>query len=763
MRVYLCEKPSQARDIAKVLGEQGKEEGLIRVKDGVVTWCFGHLLEQAGPDAYLPDDIPKTPKGNKVWRMRDLPIIPTVWQVDVRKDVRKQFGIIKNLLRSAKEVVISTDAGREGEMIAREILDHVQYRGTVRRLWLSAFDDTNIRKAFSSLKQGEETAGLYDAALARSRADWMVGMNLTRAFSLRGSQKGAKGVLSVGRVQTPTLALVVARDREIESFKPSPYWDVHALLRVEQGRFRGRWRVPDDAADSEGRCAKESAAHGVKADVEGKDGRITKAETKRHKEAPPLAYDLLTLQVECSAKFGMGAKKVLDIAQALYETHKLTTYPRTDCGFLPEAQHVDAPVILNRLVEGDPSLGLLIRQAQPGIRSGVWNDRKITEHHGIIPTAVVPKLDALSRDELRVYDLIRKRYIAQFFPDHEYDQTSVEAEVAGHVFTASGRVSRLEGWKVVYARPAQDQEGEDAEGASDDPEEGKASGEDQSLPPMRAGDPVHADRVDIAQKMTKPPRRYTEGTLLQSMKNVGRSVTDPKLKSILREKSGIGTEATRAGIIQTLLDREYLIKKKKDLISTEKARALIDALPEHVKSPVMTALWEQSLEDIAEGRRSLESFVRDQANFVTKIIDMVRQEIGNDVGGARTTVERPHVDCPACGAKQGAVRLHSPKTGRDFWKCEKCETFFEDKDGALDVETYIQKKEQLEAAPACPVCQKGRLVRREGSRGPFWACNAYPKCRAITEDRDGKPDIENIRTPEARPSGRARAGTRRSH
>lgn len=741
MRLFLCEKPSQARDIARVLGgdQASKGSSFIETPKGVVTWCFGHLLEQAPPDAYLPDDIPKSPKGNKVWRMADLPIIPKAWRIEVKRDARSQYNAIRDLLKKASDVVIATDADREGEMIAREVMEMAGYKGPIQRLWLSALDDASVKKALGALRPGASTAPLYEAALARSRADWLVGMNMTRAFSLRGSAQGARGVLSVGRVQTPTLALVVERDRDIENFKPSPYYDVVAHVAVASGRFAASWRVPEAVADEEGRCIREDAAHAVKNRVEGAQGVIAKAETQRRKESPPTAYDLSTLQAECSAKFGMGAKKVLDVAQSLYETHKITTYPRTDCGFLPESQFGDASSILAALVKGDGSLAGLVGQADPHRKSPTWNDAKITAHHGIIPTVVVPKLASLDQDERRVYDLIRRRYLAQFFPDYEYDQTSIEAHFDADVFVASGRVSRIEGWKVVYGKDVDASDGEDER---DDPGEGG----DQKLPPMARGNVARADRVDVRNKMTNPPRRYTEGTLLQAMKNIGRSVTDPKLKAVLRETSGIGTEATRANVIQTLLDREFLIKQKKNLISTDKARNLIDVLPDHVRSPVMTALWEQALEEIAEGKRDMPAFVADQATFMSKVIEMVREEIGNDAGSARSS-DRPHADCPSCGAKQGAVRLHSSKTGRDFWKCESCSTFFEDNDGQLDVEAFEAKQTQLDQAHTCPVCHRGKLVLRQGKRGPFWACNAYPQCRALTDDVDGEPDMENVREP----------------
>lgn len=669
MRLYICEKPSQAKDISNVIGVVKRDNGFIETKNGLVTWCFGHLLEDAMPDEYLADDVPVSPKtGKKVWRMQDLPVIPSSWKKMVRKEAAAQYKVIKGLVATATEVVIATDADREGEMIAREILDMARYKGPIKRLWLSALDDSSVRKALASLQPGEKTALLYDAALARSRADWLVGMNLTRTFTLHGRGKGVEGVLSVGRVQTPTLALVVARDREIENFKPSPFHEVFAHIAVQSGSFRARWKAPEDALDEHGRLVNEALAHEVKARTEGKAGTISHFITKRVKEGAPLPFDLSTLQRECSAKWGYGAQQVLDIAQALYETHKATTYPRTDCAYLPESQLAEAGQVLAALSKADASLSELVKHADKTRKSGAWNDAKITAHHAIIPTASVPNLSSMSAEERNAYDLIRKRYLAQFFPDAEFDKTDVDATIGTDIFSATGRIQKVAGWKVVVAVAEAEDE------YSGEGDEGK-----QSIPVMTQGESARAAGVEVESKMTKPPAHFTEGTLIQAMKNIGRSVKDPKLKAVLRETSGIGTEATRASILETLFEREFIEKKgKKNIISTAKGRQLIDALPDAVKSPVMTALWEQALEEIGEGKRGLDAFVADQSKFVTKVVESIRGQVVERAPSELTQTEIG--TCPHC-SEQKAKKVFVKSQNKHAWICEACNKWSDDQGG----------------------------------------------------------------------------------
>lgn len=640
-RVFLAEKPSQARDIARVLGARTRQDTHIEGKGVAITWAYGHLLEMAPPDAYGD--------GLEQWSLDTLPIIPDQWQVNVRAKVKGHYKAVAKLLRSADEVVLATDADREGETIGRELLDHAGYRGPVRRLWLSALDDKSIRDALDNILPGERTAPLYHAGLARSRADWLVGMNLTRAYTLAAQANGYRGVLSVGRVQTPTLKLVVDRDREIENFQPVPYYELWVTCEHDHGTWSARWQPPAAVADDEGRCLdRRTAAAAADAIANGR-GRVTYAETKRKREAAPLPFDLSSLQQTASKRFGFGAQQVLDIAQSLYENHKATTYPRTDCRYLPTSQQAEAGDVLKALAQSDAQIRDAVDGADARVRSRVWNDNKITAHHAIIPTAQRVDTSRMSRDEYKLYDLIRRHYVAQFYPDHEYDHTRIDVTAADHVFVATGRITRKPGWRHVL-RP----------GAQDDDEQ-------QALPRVERDDPVGLSDATIHDKETQPPKRYTEGTLIAAMKNIASHVTDDTLKAKLKETTGIGTEATRAGIIKTLLKRGFLETKKKTLCSTDAARALVDALPAPVKDPGTTGLWEQSLDEIANGRVRMEDFVERQMAWMRQLVEHVQNHGGNAVALAGQGSKRNNQTIGPC-ACGGSVR-ESPKA----WQCTACE------------------------------------------------------------------------------------------
>jgi DNA topoisomerase-3 len=660
VQLYLCEKPSQARDIARVLGVTTKADGCLRADDITITWCFGHLLEMLAPDGYDP--------AYKRWQLEALPIIPEQWKLAVRKEARKQYAIIQKLLKNATRVVIATDADREGETIARELLQLCQWRGPVTRLWLSALDDASIRKALADVRPGSSTEALYDAGLGRARADWLVGMNLTRAYTLIGRQAGHDGVLSVGRVQTPTLNLVVEWDLAIEAFTPSPYYEVHGAFQVKAGRFMARWLPPAEIADAEGRCTSLAAARNLAQAIEGEQGIVAKAETTRQKEAPPLPFDLSTLQQEASKCWGMGAQEVLDTAQALYETHKALTYPRTDCPYLPDSQQPEAVQVLSALKQSDAVYAPLVDDADTKLRSRAWNDNKITAHHAIIPTTTATHVSKMSQQEQRLYDLVCRRYIAQFYPAYEYDKTVIEVIACDNTFRASGNVPLVDGWRSVL--------GQARTGKSDD---------DLELPAVTIDEVAKVVSARLDSKQTSPPPHYTEGTLIAAMKSIGKLIDDPKLKKVLRDTSGIGTEATRAGIIETLLQRGFLKRVKKDLLSTSTGRALIAMLPAPIKDPATTAVWEQGLDDIAQGRGDLTTFLSAQARWIEEILRQIKSQ---------------------------SVSAPTHPSG------------FAGSDG--------------QTQHPCPECAKP-LRRRKGKNGWFWGCTGYPDCKGTLPDNRGKP------------------------
>ena len=600
MRLFLCEKPSQAKDIAAVLGASRRGDGCWTGPNATVTWCIGHLLETAPPDAY--------DERYKRWVLADLPIIPDKWKMRVKPKTASQFKAVKRLLGEASELVIATDADREGEMIARELVDHCRYRGPIQRLWLSALDDASIRKALAALKPGAETFNLYHSALGRSRADWLIGMNMSRLFTLLGRQSGYQGVLPVGRVQTPTLRLVVDRDRSISDFVPVAYWAIEVHLKHDSQVFTAQWRADPHTCDEQDRCLNQAhARQAATAMQNASQARVVKLRIERMREVAPLPFDLGTLQEVCSKKLGLGAQETLDIAQSLYETYKVITYPRSDCGYLPQSQHAEAASILHALQQADPNLGALAAHLDPQRRSRAWNDAKVSAHHGIIPTAAAKNLERLAGKPRAVYTLIRARYLAQFLPNHEYDRTQADFDCAGQALRAVGKQIVESGWKRALPQAL-------APAKSDAPAP-------QPLPLLREGLDCAITDVRLKDLWTQPPKPFTEGDLIKAMKNVAKLVQDPLLKQKLKDTTGIGTEATRAGIIQGLLDRGYLSKNGKALAATPPAFSLIDAVPRAIADPGTTAIWEQALDMVQSGEMSLETFVSKQAAWMSKHIE----------------------------------------------------------------------------------------------------------------------------------------------
>jgi len=641
MRVFLCEKPSQGKDIARVLGAGQRGNGCYSGAGVVVTWCIGHLVEAVPPEGYGEQ--------YKRWAIEQLPILPERWRVEPKAATAAQFKVVQQLVAKAGELVIATDADREGEMIAREIIDLCGYHGPIQRLWLSALNDASIRKALGALKPSAETLPLYFSALARSRADWLIGMNLSRLFTLLGRQAGYTGVLSVGRVQTPTLKLVVDRDREIARFVSVPYWAVDVLLSHAGQSFTASWIPPEGSTDSAGRCLQQPVAQQAADRIRAaRDAQVVSVDTERVREAPPLPFDLGTLQEVCSRQLGLDVQETLDIAQALYETHKATTYPRSDSGYLPESMLAEVPAVLDALIATDPSLRPLIGQLDSNQRSRAWNDGKVTAHHGIIPTLEPANLSAMNEKELAVYRLIRAHYLAQFLPHHEFDRTVAQLTSGGQSLVAVGKQIAVTGWRQVLAAPEPD----DTDG-----EEAQRS---QVLPALQAGAGCQVGQVELKALKTLPPKPYTQGELVKAMKGVAKLVTDPRLKQKLKDTTGIGTEATRANIISGLLARGYLLKKGRAIRASDAAFTLIDAVPAAIADPGTTAVWEQALDMIEAGQMTLDTFIAKQSSWVAQLVQQYR--------GATLAIKLPPApSCPQCGAP---MRQRSGKNGA-FWSCSR--------------------------------------------------------------------------------------------
>jgi len=661
MRLFLCEKPSQGKDIGRILGATQRGEGCLNGSGVTVTWCIGHLVEAAAPEVY--------DAALKRWSLEQLPIIPQQWRVEVKPKTATQFKVVKALLAKATQLVIATDADREGELIAREIIDLCGYRGPIERLWLSALNDASIRTALAKLRPSAETLPMYYSALARSRADWLVGMNLSRLFTVLGRQAGYDGVLSVGRVQTPTLKLVVDRDREIAAFVSMPYWAIDVSLSAGGQTFTAQWVAPDASTDDAGRCLRQPVAQQAAQQIRAAgSAQVVSVETERVREGPPLLFDLGTLQEVCSKQLGLDVQETLEIAQALYETHKATTYPRSDSGYLPESMFAEVPTVLDSLLKTDPTLAQIMGQLDRTQRSRAWNDGKVTAHHGIIPTLEPANLSAMSEKELALYRLIRAHYLAQFLPHHEFDRTVADLSCGQQKLVATGKQVVARGWRLVLAES-------EREGSAD--EDGDAPVRTQVLPALRDGMACQVAGADIKALKTMPPKPYTQGELVKAMKGVARFVTDPRLKQKLKDTTGIGTEATRANIISGLIARGYIVKKGRSIRASDAAFTLIDAVPAAIADPGTTAVWEQALDMIEGGQLTLDVFIGKQAAWISQLIAQY--------GSTSLSIKVPQGPaCPQCGAP---TRQRTGKSG-PFWSCSR----YPDCKGTLPVATGTSRR-----------------------------------------------------------------------
>ena len=611
MRLFIAEKPSVAKAIVAELGSASRGDGFITCKEGsVVTWCFGHLLEQAEPDAYLPDDVPRTKKGSKVWRFEDLPIFPKTWKLLPKNDkgVKKQLATIGKLLKKASLVVHAGDPDREGQLLVDEVLEHFRYTGRALRFWVSAQDSVSIRKGLANLQDNGKFVGMKWAALGRSRADWLLGMNLSRAYTLT---EGKKELIAVGRVQTPTLALVAKRDAAIRHFKPVPYFIIKARLGSDKP-FTAVWEPGDSQTGVDEQ--KRLVDRGIAVTLQQRLNTVNQATVVSYSRTPkkiaqPKAFSLADIQLAASNHFGFSAEKTLSVCQSLYETHKATSYPRTDCSFLPESQHADARNVLAAIAKTMPSLAGIVAKCDCSIKSPTWNDKKITAHHGIIPTQQATDGSKFNDAERKIYLLISERYLANFLPAHEYLACSIELRIATERFPAKGRLVTKLGWKAVT-------------GAAD---EDKTDDEGQALPELKAGLQVPVSGIECKEERTKPPAAFTEGTLIRAMENIHQAVDDPQSKKFLKEGDGIGTPATRAAIIAELKRKKYLEAKGKKIVATELGVHLLQVVPDVMKNPVLTALFERILREVEAGKVPLGVFIEKQKQLVINELNRLRK------------------------------------------------------------------------------------------------------------------------------------------
>ena len=605
MKLWIAEKPSVAKAVSAELGIIKKSNGFTECKNGnVVTWCFGHLLEQAEPDVYTDENIPQNKSGRKLWRMQDLPIFPVKWKLIAKSDkgVRAQLKTIKTLLGKSDSVVNCGDPDREGQLLVDEILEFYGYKKSVERFWVSAQDPTSIKKGLRSLQPNNKFKGMKLAALGRSRADWLLGMNLTRALTLTYSTPAQRRLIAVGRVQTPTLALVAQRDQAVKNFKPVPFYK----LSAETEGFSALWQPSENQVglDSEKRLIDPSVAQLLlkKLSLE-KTAKVSQFESVSKKTAQPKVYSLADIQLAASNRYGMTAQETLDTCQSLYEVHKVASYPRSDCQFLPESQHADSSSVLNAIAKTCPDLQLVAHKANPSLKSSVWNDKKITAHHGIIPTQQVVDWSKLNDKEKKLYELISRRYIAQFFPEEKYLANRASIVIGKETFTATGRKVSDPGWKLIYRGFKNTDADSDSE-------------VEVELPILKPGQILTVKRIDLKQEKTKPPQYFSEGTLIAAMEKIHTVVDNPEHKKLLKEGDGIGTPATRAAIISELKNKHYLETKGKKIHATAEGVSLLNLVPTLVKNPVLTAIFERKLTDVEVGKSSLDEFLATQQKFI---------------------------------------------------------------------------------------------------------------------------------------------------
>jgi DNA topoisomerase-3 len=668
MKVCVTEKPSVARDIARLLGANSKRDGYFEGNGYQVTWTFGHLCELKAPNDYTDQW--------KRWTLGQLPMIPQRFGIKLKDDkgIEQQFNVIKNLIAGADEVINCGDAGQEGELIQRWVYQKAGCDKPVKRLWISSLTDESIRKGFEQLKDAKDFDNLYFAGLSRAIGDWILGMNATRLYTLKYSQ--SRDVLSVGRVQTPTLAMIVARQREIDNFVPENYWELKTKYRgVTFNSTRGRFKTEGEAND-------------IVKQIKELPLTVTSVETKKGREAPPRLFDLTSLQVECNKKFGMSADDALKTIQSLYEK-KATTYPRVDTTYLSDDIYPQVPGIMQAMAPyANLTAPVLALNKLPKSKK-VFDNSKVTDHHAIIPTNVNPSTVAMTPEEKRVYHLIALRFIAAFYPDCEFNTTTVMAEVGEYGFKATGKEILKAGWRELYNKPG------DKTAEEDDKQ--KAEDEDNGVMPHFEKGESGPHEPSVLKRTTQPPKPYTEGTLLRAMETAGKIVDDEELRDAMKE-NGIGRPSTRAAIIETLFKRRYIRKERKSLAPTLAGIQLIDTIHEELlKSPALTGLWEKKLREIERGEYSAPQFIDELKKMIGEIVlNVLRDNSSGSIAVEQGKPAKPKSPSAAAGAtkpkKQRAPRLKS-----------------------------------IEEIP-CPVCGKGHLVKGNTAFG----CSEYKNgCHTI--------------------------------
>lgn len=700
--LVIAEKPSVARDIARVLGANQKNGGVLEGKKYVVTWALGHLITLADPEEY--------DKKYEKWEMSTLPMMPKDMKLVVIRQTGKQFSVVKTQLfrKDIEEIIIATDAGREGELVARWILEKAGCHKPIKRLWISSVTDKAIKEGFANLKDGHAYDNLYRAAVARAEADWLVGMNGTRALTCKYNAQ-----LSCGRVQTPTLAMIARREEEIRQFTPKEYYGVS----VETQDVKWTWR---DEKTKRFRTFSREKAEEIRRKTETASLEVTRIEEKTKKSMAPGLYDLTTLQREANQKYGFSAKETLNIMQRLYENHKVLTYPRTDSRYIGKDI---VPTIRERLkacgIGPYRKLAGALMNKPVQANSSFVDDKKVSDHHAIIPTEQFVQLDHMINEERKIYDMVVRRFLAVLYPPFEYQQVTMEAKAAGETFAASGKVVKSQGWKEVY-------EGGDQEESEEDEEKLK----DQRLPKMQTGQKLKVLRAALNTGKTKPPARFTEATLLAAMENPVKfmETRDKEAVKTIGETGGLGTVATRADIIEKLFHSFMMEKKGNEIHITSKAKQLLELVPEDLKKPELTADWEMKLSQIAKGKIRQGDFLHEIRDYTCEIVD----EIKSGEGTFRHDNLTNKV-CPRCGKKLLAVNGKNSK----MLVCQ-------------DRECGYRETISRTTNARCPKCHKRMEMYVKGKEETFiCACGYKEKLSAFQARRKkegagvGKRDVQN--------------------
>ena len=679
--LVIAEKPSVGRDIARVLGCKRQADGALEGGQYIVTWGLGHLVELADPEGYDPK--------YKEWKMEDLPMMPEPFKLEVIGQTAKQFKVVRNQIhrKDVGEIVIATDAGREGELVARLILKKAGTDKPLKRLWISSVTDKAIREGFAHLRDGREYEPLYDAAMCRAEADWLVGINATRALTCKYNAQ-----LSCGRVQTPTLAIIAKREKEIREFVPKPYY---GLTAYGTPAVTLTWR--DEKSGSYRSFDKNRIASLEKA-LRGKDGVVTEVKRTAKRTAAPLLYDLTELQREANRRFHYSAKETLNIMQRLYENHKVLTYPRTDSRYLSSDI---VPTLKERLRACGTGpyrklAGRLLNQTFTAKASFV-NDAKVSDHHAIIPTEQFVSLEHMTIDERRIYDLVVRRFLAVLYPPFEYEQVSLTVDIGGEMFAAGGKTVKSSGWKEVYEADGDDWEDEET---GRDLEAGKAVRE-QKLPSIAKGDHFTGLHFAITEGKTKPPAPFTEATLLSAMENPAAYMEsgDKAMAKTLGETGGLGTVATRADIIEKLFKSFLLEKRGEDIFLTSKAKQLLELVPEDLRKPELTADWEMQLSKIAKGDLKRSAFMKDIRGYTVDLIGQIKQGEGTFRHDNLTNKR-----CPQCGKRLLAVKGKNS----EMLVCQ-------------DRECGYRETVSRTSNARCPKCHKKMELRGHGD-GQIFVC-----------------------------------------